>query len=178
MKRDRKKQEAAVKTPTKDSNLKARRSAALRSMAVNRYLLVRYSLAVLLLFNVLGAFLCWPELSGWVFGGLSLIGGLGAIEVGLQVTSPERTCKILPVFFAGQALVSITLLAALLNMPCSSLLPCFNDGADAANFALVLNAAGFVLSAVCLIRLYKISRNQDKQMQKIVYFKQKYNLYP
>lgn len=152
------------------------REASLRSLYVNRFLLIRYSLAAFFFSNFFLAYLAWPSLTGicaailfaaslkpcWEM--VSLYG-----EKKVKYTWTRHFFQIQWVFITG-------CLVLLFTIPTEQLFPFLNNSFQAKAVSASFLTTGFILATLSLRRFGQIQAGTDKTLQKIRFFEKKYGI--
>lgn len=159
-----------------DQQLRLRRETSLKSMYFNRFMLIRYSLAVFFFSNFFVAYLCWPKLTGIGGAALLIAAILPCWEMGKMYGQKVVKYGATKLFFGLQWIFNLVCIFMLAMQPTSQVFPFLNDGDTAKLVALGVLAIGFALASLCLYRFYLIDRNMDKTYRQIKFFETKYRL--
>lgn len=159
-----------------DQQLKMRRETSLKTLYFNRFMLIRYSLAVFFFANFFVAYLCWPELTGIGGAALLICSILPCWEMGKMYGQKVVKYGATKLFFCLQWVFNLVCMFMLAMQPTSQVFPFLNDGDTAKLVALGALVIGFALASWCLYRFYLIDRNLDKTYRRIEFFESKYRL--
>lgn len=150
--------------------------SSLKTMYFNRFLMVRYILAVMVFASFFLAFLSWQTFTGYAAAALLVFAALPMWELGNMYGKAEPSVKWTRRYYMVQLVFNCGLCLVCWMAPMSSVLPFFADVSAARILATVLLAAGGVLCVLCLRRLDKIEAGRDKQLARIRFFEEKYRL--
>ncbi len=159
-----------------DKQMQLRRETSLKTLYFNRFMLIRYSLAIFFFANFFVAYLCWPSATGIAGAALLIFSILPCWEMGKMYGQKAPGYKMTKLFFLLQWVFNLVLIFMLAMQPTSEVFPFLNDGNDAKITALVVLVIGFALASWCNFRFYQIDRNLDKTYRRIEFFESKYRL--
>lgn len=161
---------------TEDKLQKSRRETSLKTLYFNRFMLIRYSLAIFFFANFFLAYLCWPEVAGIGGAGLIIMSILPMWEMGKMYGDKNPKYKMTKYLFILQWFFNLILIVMTAAQPVSKTFPFLNDGTDARIVMLVILVVGFALATWVLFRFYQIDHNIDKTFRRIEFFEKKYHL--
>lgn len=156
---------------------KKRKINSLKSMYFNRYLMVRYFLAMFLFANLYWVIISWGQVVSFVALALLILSLPAAVEMFAMYGKSEPSVKFTTVFYRVQFVACILTVIALLVMPVSAILPVFTDVLESKIFAIAIFGVGVALSFACIVRLSKIDQNADKQYDRIKTIEKNLNLH-
>lgn len=156
---------------------KERQKASLKSMYYNRFLMVRYCLAVFFFADFFWGVLSWGTLAGCLGIGLVVLGIMPVWEMGKMygVTEPARNWTRM--YFRLQLVISLAVCVLVWTSPMQSIYPFFNETALTKTIGFLLPLCGVLMSWLCVRRISKIDQGCDRQLQRIQFFETKYNLH-
>lgn len=153
-----------------------RRKASIRSMYFNRYLLLRYAIAVFFFANILLAIAGFPHLCA-IAAIILLLSALRPLWLlGTANGKKQIPMKSLQIYFGLQTIWLICALCQCIWGNVSDLFPFFNNTSASRTFLLCLLGTGSVLDAGCLWKVMTISSQTDRTLQKIRFYEAKYHL--
>lgn len=144
---------------------------SLRTMYFNRFLLIRYFLALFFFADFYWLFLSLGDWTSAVVGALFLLAIVSAFEMFRVMAHPYYDVNWTKYFFRAQAIVSIGFAALLTLMPVHQLLPFFTDTSISRIIGNAFFLTSFGLSIVANKRLEKIATRTDRQHARIENYK-------
>ncbi|WP_297568797.1 hypothetical protein [uncultured Faecalibaculum sp.] len=150
--------------------------SSLKTMYFNRFLMVRYILAVMVFANFFLAYLCWPAFTS-IAAGIMLVLSIGPMwEMGKMYGHTEPAVRWTRRYYVLQLVINCGFCFLVWAAPMASVFPFFADVLAAKIIASVILAFGAVLCILCLRRLDRIQAGRDKQLARIRFFEEKYRL--
>lgn len=150
--------------------------SSLKTMYFNRFLMVRYILAVMVFANFFLAYLCWGTFTGIAALVLMILGILPMWEMGKMYGHTDPSVRWTRRYYLIQLVFNCGLTLVIWMAPMESVLPFFADVLAAKIIATLVLMFGGVLCVLCLRRLDRISAGKDKQLARIRFFEDKYRL--
>lgn len=164
------------KKKTNKIDMNTRRKATLESMKFNRFLMVRYWLAVFLFSNFTWTYLAWGSLGGWISLILLLVAIPAMLEMGSIYYNPDPKYKWTRMFYWMQLVVCASMCIFPWIAPLQFFFPFFEDILAAKFIVLGINALGLTFAVLVVRRLSKIDKGIDKQNQRIQFLATKYKV--
>lgn len=149
----------------------SKREATIRNMYFNRYLLVRYSIAIfffLSLFWFLMLYTTGSVVLLMVLPLLILVGaGVSMWEMAMMNRTDQEPAKLTAIFYKSILLVNSFLILASLMQLYPSLFPYLKQSPMSLVSVLIFQVTGILLALINLSRLKRIDQHTDKQYQRI-----------
>ena len=162
---------------TEDQQLRERQKMSIKSMYFNRFLLVRYTLAIFFFANFFWALLSWGSPVGYFAAVLVLLALAPIFEMFKMYgkTKPEyRFTKFY--FWLQWVITSVMLVLSFTSF--SFIYPFLNSEMMASRaIGFGISAFGCLMATLVVRRIGQIDHGTDKQFQRIQYFETKYRLH-
>lgn len=159
-----KKRSKKIRSVTEDE----KNISCLKSMYFNRYLLIRYALALFIFSNLYWALFLHKSKLVAVPIVMLIISAMPCYENFKNYGETAPSMKCTKNFFIMQGVVCLCVLVAVLTPFFTSLLPVLTDTILSRVVAFTIAFIGWLIHVACLKRLQKIEASEDKQYQRIV----------
>lgn len=159
-----------------EEQMQKRREASIRSLYMNRFLLIRYSLATFFFSNFLLAYLAWPGLTGIAAAFLFAASLYPCWQMGTIYGKKKVNATWTRRFFQLQWVFLTGALVLLFTMPVDQLFPFLNNSLQARSTAAAALGIGWILATLSLRRFGQIEAGTDKTWQRIQFFEKKYGI--
>lgn len=173
-KNKRKKYDEKIKVQNEE---KEKNLAALKSMYFNRYLMIRYALALFLFSNFY--WMLFLHKSALVALPLTmLIFCLRPCYENFKCYGQARPCmRWTRIFFMCQCVVNMFVIASVFTPLFKVILPVLTDTTISRVLAFTAAFIGWLIDLVCLRRFRDISNNEDRQFKRIIEFERVTHVY-
>lgn len=149
---------------------------ALTSLYFNRFLMIRYFLAIFVFANFFWAYLAWGHWSAWIPSILLLLSILPCFQMGFMFGKGEVEVKATEWFYRIQWVVCIAMMILAWTAPLNQIWPMFREGTLPRAIVFGIFLIGFLLSSLVLRKFYLINHNLDKQYGRIQFYETKYKI--
>lgn len=163
-------------TVSRDEYTKQKQKASIKSMYFNRLLMVRYFLAIFVFSNFAWTYLNWGSFIGTVGLFLLVLALFPAFEMAKAYGKHDPALKGTWVYFILQFLLCLVMCVMIWTAPVSFLFTFMTETTLSRVLGFGISLIGLVLSFLVLRRLYRVQAGADKQLQRILFFENKYNL--
>ncbi|MCF0259231.1 MAG: hypothetical protein HUJ54_05170 [Erysipelotrichaceae bacterium] len=162
---------------TDDQAMRERQKASMKSMYFNRFLMVRYMLALFFFSNFFWTLFSWGNPIGYFGAFMTAFGLLPMYETFKMYGQTKPVYKFTKLYFWVQW-VTTMIMMVLCFTSCKFIFPFLNmDNSASRPTAFVISAIGFVCATLVVRRLNQIDKGTDKQYKRIQYFETKYRLH-
>lgn len=153
----------------KEKQNQFRKETSIRSMYFNRFLLLRYIVAIFLFFN-----LYWFVFSFFEKSITSIIPGVLMISLVLVIYEQVKLYRetMLPVkktklYFTLQCVVNVVVAISVVTGTSADLFPFLVNSQTIRNVLLTISLLGILLCIISLIRIKKITESKDVQLNRV-----------
>lgn len=160
----------------KDQLVQRKRETSIKSLYFNRFILIRFSLAIFFFSNFLLAAAGWGYLCGYIGLALLILSLYPCWEMTRIYGDKKVKYKATKIFLIVQWVFIIASLVLVWTAPMSVVFPFLKEGMQSVTFMTVLLLIGLIASSWSLWRIRQIDHNTDKTWRRIKFYEEKYGI--